>query len=94
MKQKDIYEVGIAASKIASQNQLTLSQMVILGVIYLNPKISINEISSKCFINRTTCSKAIKNLFEDGWIAKQKDLSDERITRYTRTERELSEQND
>ena len=86
MKTKDyykkLYEVGMEASKEAHKNNMTLTEFLIYGCIYFNKQVNISDIAKLTEINRTTASKALKNLSNRNIVVKKQSKEDGRITYY------------
>ena len=67
MQDLDKYlDAGIRAIKDAKKFGVTITEFIIIGVVYKFKAISINAISDYTSLNRTTVSKAIKKMATKG----------------------------
>ena len=79
---KQLYEIGIEASKEAHKNNMTITEFLIYGCIYFNKQVNISDIARLTEINRTTISKALKNLSNRGIVIKKESKEDRRVVYY------------
>ena len=75
IKELDLLDYGIEAIKRAKEQNLTLTQYIILGIVRKLKKCIINDIVEYSQLERTTVSKAIKVLVQKKFLKEKVDSS-------------------
>jgi len=62
-------------------------QVEILGILYLHPGISQNDLREKMLLDKITVTKNLKNLLEKGYVEKSRGEDDRRYKKLYLTDR-------
>lgn len=73
-------EINKAQASVITQNGLTLGQFAVLEVLYHKGELCINDIIKKILSTSGNVTVVIENLVKEGYITKQKDPMDKRVS--------------
>lgn len=73
-------EINKAQASVITQNGLTLGQFAVLEVLYHKGELCINDIIKKILSTSGNVTVVIENLIKEGYITKQKDPLDKRVS--------------
>lgn len=96
LKNRILREVGAVARSVQSINDIKFrklnlqkGQFIFLTRICENPGTSLIELSNALRVDKTTTTKAIQKLIEEGYVLKERDSSDRRIWHLLPTDKAL-----